>query len=108
MTETKTTNRLKAAYTAVKLFVSTSDLFKNFWKFFSFLLAGILLGLKFKKAPSVINAETYNNEPSTSIGKVKQKGEGNNQEVNQKQQLSRKEIRQKRKADRKKRKDNKQ
>jgi hypothetical protein len=58
---------------------------------------------KLQKPKTVINAETYIAEQEQKIGKIKQKGKGNNQDIEQELQqpkLSRKEKRASRKAER--------
>ena len=92
---------LKNGVNAAKTVLNIPGLFKNFWKFLSWLLIGVLIGRIFKKEPKVINVDgNYAEEQSTKIGKVKQRGEGNVQDVDIKQELSGKEKRKAKKAKR--------
>ncbi|WP_319502584.1 hypothetical protein [uncultured Draconibacterium sp.] len=78
------------------------------WKSIAIYLAGIITGflvlIRVKKPDKVVTAETYVEDQEQRIGKIKQKGEGNGQQVQLKQELSRKEKRASRKAERKSRK----
>lgn len=59
----------------------------NWWKNIAFFLAGIISGLlillRFKKPDTIITADTYIDDQNQKIGKIKQKGKGNRQEVEQ-------------------------
>lgn len=81
---------------------------KKVWPYLAMFFAGAFVAMTmvfFKQKPqTVINAETYIKEQQQKIGKIKQKGEGNGQQVQLNQELSRKEKRQSRKAERKARK----
>lgn len=74
----------------------------NAWKWISVFLAGMVAGLLVflrLKQPDVA-AETYIREQEQKVGKIKQRGEGNQQTV-QLQQKSRKELREQRRKIRK-------
>jgi len=66
-----------------------SSFFKNAWKWLAILFAGIVAGMvaaiKLLDPKTVINAETYvkDQQQETKIGKLKQRGEGNDQAVDQ-------------------------
>lgn len=81
---------------------------KKIWPYISMFFAGAFAAMVmvfFKQKPqTVINAETYVKEQEQKIGKIKQKGEGNGQQVQLDQELSRKAKRAARKARRKSRK----
>lgn len=57
----------------------------KFWRtiavFFGGIITGFLIFTKIKKPGTVIHADTYINEQMQKIGKIKQKGQGNQQEV---------------------------
>ena len=72
--------------------------------FFAGAFAAMVMVFLKQKPQTVVNAETYIAEQEQKIGKIKQKGQGNTQEVEQDQELSRKEKRALRKAERKSRK----
>ena len=81
---------------------------KKIWPYISMFFAGAFVAMAmvfFKQKPqTVINAETYIKDQEQKVGKIKQKGEGNGQQVQLEQKLSRKEKRASRKAKRKSRK----
>nr|WP_321357165.1 hypothetical protein [uncultured Draconibacterium sp.] len=81
---------------------------KKIWPYISMFFAGAFAAMAmvfFKEKPqTVINAETYIKEQEQKVGKIKQKGEGNGQQVQLKQELSRKEKRMARKTERRSRK----
>nr|WP_319266079.1 hypothetical protein [uncultured Draconibacterium sp.] len=81
---------------------------KKIWPYISMFFAGAFAAMAmvfFKQKPqTVINAETYVKEQSQKIGKIKQKGEGNDQQVQLDQEMTKKEKRATRKAERKSRK----
>ena len=61
--------------------------FLNIWKYLAFLFAGIIAGIiaaiKLIEKPTVlnVNADTFVAEQTQKIGKIKQKGEGNSQDI---------------------------
>ena len=61
--------------------------FSNLWKYLAFLFAGIIAGMvaaiKLIEKPSILNvsAENFIAEQTQKIGKIKQKGEGNSQDI---------------------------
>lgn len=78
----------------------------SWWKNIAIFLGGILTGflilIRVKKPNTVINTETYIDEQEQKIGKIKQKGQGNRQEVEQDQeQPTRKQLRKQKRAVRK-------
>lgn len=62
---------------------------KNFWRYIGIFFAGAFAAMTMvfftQKPQTVINAETYIAEQNQKIGKIKQKGEGNQQDVELKQ-----------------------
>ena len=62
---------------------------KNFWKYLGIFFAGAFATLTMvfftQKPQTVINAETYVSEQNQKIGKIKQKGKGNELDVELKQ-----------------------
>jgi hypothetical protein len=62
---------------------------KNFWKYAGIFFAGAFVTLTMvfftQKPQTVINAETYIAEQNQKIGKIKQKGKGNELDVELKQ-----------------------
>ena len=62
---------------------------KNFWSYVGIFFAGAFATMTMvfftQKPQTVINAETYIEEQSQKIGKIKQKGKANNQDVEVKQ-----------------------
>jgi len=82
-------------------------IFSNIWKYLTFLLAGLTAGMvaaiKMIDKPSVLNvsAENFVAEQTQKIGKLKQRGEGNSQDVSMPPELpARKERRLARRATR--------
>lgn len=69
--------------------------------FFAGVTAGFMVLTRIKKTDTVINAETYVDDQVQKIGKIKQKGQGNKQDVQLEQKLTRKEIRKQKKLSRK-------
>lgn len=69
--------------------------------FFAGAFAAMVMVFLKQKPQTVVNAETYIAEQQQKIGKIKQKGQGNTQEVDQDQKQSKKEIRKARKTERK-------
>lgn len=61
--------------------------FSNIWKYLALLafgaIAGIIAGIKLigKPSVSIINAENYIAEQFQKVGKLKQRGEGNSQQI---------------------------
>lgn len=61
--------------------------FSNIWKYLALLafgaIAGIITGIKLigKPSVSIINAENYIAEQFQKVGKLKQRGEGNSQQI---------------------------
>lgn len=83
----------------------------NIWQTISLILLGIVIGfilyIKLKKPTTVVHAETYIEDQDQEIGKIKQKGQSNEQEVEvvlEQPKQSRKEKRLSRKAAHKSRK----
>jgi len=63
--------------------------FSSIWKYIALLFAGIVAGMvaaiKLIEKPSILNvaADTFVAEQTQKIGKLKQRGEGNTQDVSQ-------------------------
>jgi len=63
--------------------------FLNIWKYLALLFAGIIAGMvaaiKLIEKPTVLNvaADTFVAQQTQQIGKLKQRGEGNSQELSQ-------------------------
>ena len=63
--------------------------FLNIWKYLALLFAGIIAGMvaaiKLIEKPTVLNveADTFIAQQTQQIGKLKQRGEGNSQELSQ-------------------------
>lgn len=51
--------------------------------FFAGIISGFLLLTRIKKPQRIIHTENYNEDQEQTIGKIKQKGRGNNQKVEQ-------------------------
>jgi len=78
---------------------------KKIWPYITMFFAGTFAALAMvfftQKPQTVINAETYIEKQEQKIGKIKQKGKGNAQEVEATQKLTGKEKRQAKRAERK-------
>lgn len=61
--------------------------FSSIWKYLAFLFAGIIAGMvaaiELTEKPSIVNvsAESFIAEQTQKIGKLKQRGEGNSQDM---------------------------
>jgi len=74
----------------------------NFWKYIGIFFAGAFATMTMvfftQKPQTVIQAETYIAEQNQKIGKIKQKGKSNKQDVEVTQKLTGKEKRQAKRA----------